>query len=77
MTPLTLRVKRDSMPKYSQLILSKEGFTDQKIVLQRKLDNLYWLNLIFGPGLLVDAVDGCMYRVVPKKIVGELKNNKQ
>ena len=46
------------------IVASFDG-SDQSQTLTRKVDGLYWVNILVWPGLIVDAVTGTMHEYDP------------
>ncbi len=76
--PYTIKVKRNFKP--TTLTAKAEGYKDATMVIDKKFDPGYLLNLITWPGLVIDAVTGSMmkpeskdYTIYFKKLVQEKK----
>ena len=76
--PYTIKVKRNFKP--TTLTAKAEGYKDATMVIDKKFDPGYLLNLITWPGLVIDAVTGSMmkpeskdYTIYFKKLVQEEK----
>ena len=74
--PYTIKVKRNFKP--TTLTAKAEGYKDATMVIDKKFDPGYLLNLITWPGLVIDAVTGSMmkpeskdYTIYFKKLVQE------
>ena len=73
-TPLTTRIKRE---KTMHLIVKKEGYENYQSVMQTRLDNWFWGNIIFG-GLLgstTDLASGTTHLLDPDHIHVQLVEN--
>jgi hypothetical protein len=71
-TPLELKLKRG---KNHLLIVSKEGYQEEQVVIMHVVSGLVAGNIIAGGffGWGVDALSGAQYRLVPDKVHIELK----
>ena len=67
MTPLTTRIKRS---RRMHLVVTKDGYEDYNAVLQTRLDNWFWGNIIFGGfvGSTTDAASGTTHLLDPDHI---------
>ena len=45
---------------------------EQSMPLTKKIEGLYWVNILFWPGLIVDIVTGKMFKYVPSNYEFEL-----
>jgi len=60
-TPYSIRLPRG---KNYVIEASYEGETKSK-VLERKIEGVYWINILFWPGLIIDLATGAMYEYDP------------
>lgn len=58
--PYSIKVKRNYKP--TTLTAKAEGYSDAKVVIDKKFDTGYLWNLLMWPGLLVDAASGSMMK---------------
>ena len=63
-TPLNVQVKRS---KTTMILAKKNGYEDQQLVLQTKMNNTFWGNIIFGgfPGSTTDYASDAMIEYSP------------
>jgi len=62
-TPAVFRLDRG---KEHVLLVRKEGCEDQNIYVSRDISGLTFINVLFWPGFIVDAVSGGMWRLSPE-----------
>jgi len=67
-TPAKIKLSRSE--RTVNILIEKEGYRPQGVVLSRKLSGWFFGNLLFGGwiGMIIDAVDGAMFRLEPSDI---------
>lgn len=59
-TPANIKVKKKVSTTF--VTFKKEGYKDEKIILEKKLDLIYYFNIIGIVGFAIDPLSGAMYK---------------
>lgn len=74
-TPTVVLLKRS---KEHKILIFKEGYQSQELILKKKFNYLTLGNVVNGfvPGMLIDWASGAIYILEPNKILFELEEKK-
>jgi hypothetical protein len=67
-TPAKIKLSRSE--RSVNILIEKEGYKSQGVIVSRKLSGWFFGNLLIGGwiGMIIDAVDGAMFRLEPSEI---------
>lgn len=67
-TPAMISVPREELRNQDSMVLSKVGYRDKIVPVERKIQGITWLNLLWWPGFLIDIMSGKAYGIASPNI---------
>lgn len=67
-TPAMISVPREELQNHDPLVLSKKGYQDKIVPVERKIQGITWLGLLWWPAFLFDIISGKAYGVASPNI---------